>query len=107
MLMLDAKGSVITPALARQMRRQIDLKFGDVDNLDFWAEMHPSQISEWENCGIAVQMNMIPPDVDVRWVPHKTFMGFPLESNAHLSPTVILIRKRREIVAEIGRLGVT
>ncbi len=102
MLMLDAKGQVISPSLARQMMAQIALKFGPyVDHLDLWAEMHPSQIAEWEKCGIQVQ------DIDVKWVPHKTFLTFPLESNAHLSPTVVLIRKNHEIVAEIARLGIT
>ena len=108
MLMLDANGAVISPSLARQLRAQIALKFGDfIEDLDFWAEMHPTQIIEWENCAIPVTCTTAPPDFSSAWVPSKTFMGFPLELNCHLSPTVVLIRKNREIVAEIGRLGLT
>ncbi len=108
MLMLDAKGSIITPAIARQMMAQIALKFGlFIDNLDLWAEMHPSQASEWENCAIQVQYVGKIDMAKSTGMPQRTFLGIPLELNVHLSPTVVLIRKRREIVAEIGRLGLT
>ena len=104
MLMLDAKGSVINPSIARHMMAQLRLKFGDdLEDMGFWAEMHPSQIIEWENCGIPVQYIGFEPNYEFQ----KTFMRLPLESNAHLSPTVILIRKNRDIVAEIARLGST
>ncbi len=105
MLMVDAKGATITRAIANQLRAQINLKYGDyLDDRDFWAEMHPSQITEWENCGVWVEPIS---HWDGNSLPPKSFMGFPLESNPHLSPDVVLIRKYREIVAEIGRLGHT
>ena len=106
MLMLDATGAIISPPLARQMIANIATKFGDIENLDFWAEMHPSQAVEWENCGIVVQF--LDRTKNPATAPHaRSFMGFPLEINAHLSPTVILIRQNHDIVAEIGRLGLT
>ena len=107
MLMLDAREAIISPALARQMMAQLDLKFGPFcEDLDLWVEMHPSQIVEWENCGIQVSF-IAPTHFNEGGNLHRTFMGLPLESNHHLSPNVVLIRKNREIVAEIGRLALT
>jgi hypothetical protein len=100
--MLDANGSPISSSLARQMRAQIAMKFGDYLD-DFWAEMHPSQIIEWENSGETVHKMGFSPTFEYQ----KMFLDFPLVSNVHLSPTVVLIRKNLEIVAEIGRLGMT
>ena len=106
--MLDAKGEIISPPLARQFMAQIVLKFGPFwDELDFWIEMHPSQNVQWECCGIEVQKISPPENFDYAKMPPRTFAGLPLQLNAHLSPTVILLRKDREVVGEIGRLGLT
>jgi hypothetical protein len=102
--MLDAKESLISPRLARELMAKLALKFGPWEDLDLWAEMHPSQIIEWENCGIRVSV-IDPVRFDEKGMLHRKFMGLPLESNPHLSPSVVLIRKNREIVAEIGRLA--
>ena len=105
MIMLDAKGSVITPALARRFRAQIEREYGDFTD-DFWVEMHPSQNVEWENCRIAVQQIIRGTD-DPNLIPPAKFLDFPLALNQHLSPTVILLRKHMSIVGEIARLGFT
>ena len=107
MLMLDGKESLISRVLGRQMMALLRGKFGpDLDGLDLWAEMHPSQVAEWENCGISIQL-VDSFRFDERGCPWRTFMGLPLVSNVHLSPQVVLIRKGREIVAGIGRLALT
>lgn len=106
MLMHDANGFHITPAMARQMMAKIALKFGDVDGLDFWAEMHPAQAAEWDQCAIPVQY-INARNIDETELPKRTFMGFPLEVNVHLPTSLVLIRKNREVVAEIGNIGLT
>jgi hypothetical protein len=104
MLMLDANGVAISPAMARRFYAQIALKFDLDDDPAFWSEMHPSQAAEWEMCGIPVQ-RFGPRADDPSFIPPKTFMNLPLELNPHLSPSVVLIRRYREIVGEIARLG--
>jgi hypothetical protein len=107
MLAVDANGSVITPEIARQMMAQLTLKFGEVDDHEFWAEMHPSQAVEWEARGTLAQI-IGPVNLEAKPQPfRRTFAGLPLEINEHLDPSVVLIRKNREIVAEIARLGLT
>jgi hypothetical protein len=106
MIMLDAKGAIVTPPLARQICAQIALKFGYIDGLDIWAEMHPSQYAEWENCAVMVQRIDVK-EPDANWMPRRTFASFPVEFNAQLSPSVILLRKNHEVIAEIARLGLT
>jgi hypothetical protein len=110
MLMVDAHGTIVSPALVRHFLAQLSLKFWPEDiceGLDFWAEMHPAQRMEYENRAIFVQQISGPENWDGMGIPRKTFAGLPLEENVHLSPSVILIRKNHEIVAEIVRLGLT
>ena len=107
MLMLDARGSIITPAIGRQMMAKLAQEFDYLDSRYFWAEMHPSQACEWHQCGSMVQ-SIAPREVGrITMLPECTFLGLPLELNVHLSTSVILIRNNREIVAEIARLGLT
>jgi hypothetical protein len=107
MLTLDAHETIVSPALARHLLAQLSVTFSpeDVRGLDFWAEMHPWQRIEWENCAISVQRISGPENQDGMGIPRKTFAGLPLEENIYLSPLVILIRKNHEIVAEIVNLG--
>ena len=107
MVTLDAKNEVVSPALARRLMNEMQIQLGAEPFMpDLWAEMHPLQGCEWEKCGVFVQLIRSVAESNGFFIP-KTFMGLPLEFNAYLSPTVILIRNGHYIVAKIVRLGLT